>query len=240
MTTYRLVIAPEQQQNEQITLRSEQKHYLYRVLRLKAGDSFIAIDGLGGVWRAVLREESAQITEKIVETNELSVPVTLIAALPKGNGFDDVVRACTELGVSRILPIVSQRTLLKPSDNKLERWRKIATEAAEQSERQLIPTIAIPTDLTTAISILPQQSYRFFCTARGNPSHLLTYLAQKQNFDREIAIATGSEGGWTEAEIAMATAAGFLCVSLGKRVLRTITAPITALSLVAGNLERET
>ncbi len=238
MTIYRLVIAPDQQNDGRIILTSEQKHYLYRVLRLKIGDCFIAIDGIGGVWKAIIQEEYAQIIEEIVETNELNSPVTLIAALPKGNGFDDVVRACTELGISRILPIVSQRTLLKPSDNKLERWRKIATEAAEQAERQFIPTIAAPTDLTTAIAILPEPSHRFFCLARGNPPHLLNFLSQQHNLNQEIIIAVGSEGGWTEAEITEATNAGFQGVSLGKRVLRAITAPIAALALIAGTLEK--
>jgi 16S rRNA (uracil1498-N3)-methyltransferase len=237
MTIYRLVIAPDRPNDGRIILTSAQKHYLYRVLRLKIGDRFIAIDGVGGVWNAIIQEEYAQITEKILETNELTSPITLIAALPKGNGFDDVVRACTELGVSRILPIVSQRTLLKPSDNKLERWRKIAQEAAEQAERQFIPTIAAPTNLTTAIASLPETSHCFFCIARGNPPHLLNCLSKEQNLDREIVIAVGSEGGWTEAEIAEATDAGFQGVSLGKRVLRAVTAPIAALALIAGTIE---
>jgi 16S rRNA (uracil1498-N3)-methyltransferase len=245
MTVYRLVIAPEQENDGQIILTPEQKHYLYRVLRLKAGDSFIAIDGMGGVWNACVMDGYAQITDKIVETNELSLTVTLIAALPKGNGFDDVVRACTELGVVRILPIVSQRTLLKPSDNKLERWRKIATEAAEQAERQIIPKIAVPTDLTAAIAALHPKSNRFLCVARGNPPHLLDCLLQKPYLDRasnsfgdrEIVVAIGSEGGWTEAEITEANAGGFQSVSLGKRVLRAITAPMAAISLIAGVLD---
>jgi 16S rRNA (uracil1498-N3)-methyltransferase len=245
MTVYRLVIAPEQENDGQIILTPEQKHYLYRVLRLKAGDRFIAIDGMGGVWNACVMDGYAQITDKIVETNELSLTVTLIAALPKGNGFDDVVRACTELGVVRILPIVSQRTLLKPSDNKLERWRKIATEAAEQAERQIIPKIAVPTDLTAAIAALHPKSNRFLCVARGNPPHLLDCLLQKPYLDRasnsfgdrEIVVAIGSEGGWTEAEITEANAGGFQSVSLGKRVLRAITAPMAAISLIAGVLD---
>ncbi len=131
----RLAVTATQICDRQIDLTREQQHYLNRVLRLQAGDRFIAMDGRGHWWLAVLEAQEtgliASITEEIAVNRELPVEVTLMAALPKGNGFDDVVRQATELGVASIVPVTSDRTLLKPSDQKVDRWRRIAAEAAE-------------------------------------------------------------------------------------------------------------
>jgi 16S rRNA (uracil1498-N3)-methyltransferase len=122
----RIAIAPTQISNRHINLTAEQQHYLGRVLRLQVGDRFIAIDGLGHWWRAELvvslpaPSPQAIILEAMVVQTELPVEVRLGVSLPK-TGFDDIVRYSTELGVSQIVPIISQRTVLKPSPQKLER-----------------------------------------------------------------------------------------------------------------------
>ncbi|OKH24325.1 16S rRNA (uracil(1498)-N(3))-methyltransferase [Chroogloeocystis siderophila] len=225
----RLAIAPTQLHNEQILLANEQQHYLHRVLRLREGDHFIAMDGTGNSWLAVLSGNYAQILESIVVESELKVAVNLILALPKGNGFDEVVRCCTEIGVSCIMPVLSDRTLLQPSPQKLERWRRIAKEAAEQSERSLIPTILEPVPLHQALAAATSRQL-YFCVARRNYPHLKTLLTATST---EITIAIGPEGGWTTPEIEGAIAAEFQLVSLGRRVLRAVTAPIVAMSLVS-------
>ncbi|BAZ20275.1 hypothetical protein NIES4073_11510 [Kalymmatonema gypsitolerans NIES-4073] len=122
----RIAIAPSQLQQEQIVLTPQQQHYLGRVLRLCDGDRFIAMDGKGKWWLAQLEGETAQVLEPLTVETELPVSITLMVGLPKGNGFDDVVRCCTELGVAVIAPVVSDRTLLNPSPQKLERWLHIA------------------------------------------------------------------------------------------------------------------
>lgn len=249
----RLAIAPSQFQNQQIILTAEQQHYLSRVLRLREGDRFIAMDGLGHWWLAKLEGNQAQILEPILQPNtELPVAITLMAALPKGNGFDEVVRHSTEVGVVAIVPLVSDRTLLNPSTGKLERWRRIATEAAEQSERQIVPTILDPVPFATALSLAKDKNY--ICVARGDSPHLRDCLQNKdfagsgdsklENWagspnpqSPSIAIATGPEGGWTAAEIENAITSGFQPVSLGRRILRAVTAPLVALSLVAAAFE---
>ena len=109
----RIAIASSQFQQGQILLTPEQQHYLGRVLRLREGDRFIAMDGLGKWWLAQLAGTQAQIVEPLVVQTELPGSITLMVALPKGNGCDEVVRCCTELGVAVIAPVVSDRTLLK-------------------------------------------------------------------------------------------------------------------------------
>ncbi|WP_246162684.1 RsmE family RNA methyltransferase [Brasilonema sennae] len=287
----RIAIAPSQLQQEQILLTKEQQHYLERVLRLRGGDRFIAINGKGKWWLAQLEGEKAQILESLTVETELPVSITLMVALPKGNGFDDVVRCCTELGVAVIVPVVSDRTLLDPSPQKLQRWLRIAQEAAEQSERSFVPTILEPVSFITSLAtqtanfpsgrtsgsaaltqsptekpvlregsqsvagvppvvgpgVFPPQvsgvgkpsfalSHRYICEARGSYPHLTEAINQVSTTS-EIIIATGPEGGWTDKELKHAIEAGFQPVSLGRRILRAVTAPIVALSVVAAQLE---
>ena len=243
----RIAIAPSQFQQGQILLTQEQQHYLGRVLRLREGDRFIAMDGLGKWWLAQLAGTQAQIVEPLVVQTELPGSITLMVALPKGNGFDEVVRCCTELGVAVIAPVVSDRTLLNPSPQKLERWRRIAQEAAEQSERSRVPIILEPISFSTILSsvISPSSSVKnqqYICVARGNSPHLRNCLQEKGQMtndqgQRTIVIATGPEGGWTQTEVECAINTGFQPVSLGRRIVRAVTAPIVALSIVAAELE---
>ncbi|MGH1393078.1 MAG: 16S rRNA (uracil(1498)-N(3))-methyltransferase [Trichormus sp.] len=229
----RIAIAPSQLQDSQILLTPQQEHYLKRVLRLREGEQFIAMDGLGKWWLAEITGEQAQVLEPLIVTTELPVAVTLIMALPKGSGFDEVVRISTELGVACIAPVLSDRTLLNPSPQKLERWRRIAAEAAEQSERAFVPTILEPVTFKEAV-INSTATHRYLCEARGEYSHLQSVINQQSG---DVVIATGPEGGWTDREIEEAIAVGFQPVSLGRRILRAVTAPIVALSLISAACE---
>jgi 16S rRNA (uracil1498-N3)-methyltransferase len=244
----RITIAPTQIHDNYIALTPAQHHYLTRVIRLKNNAQFQAIDGTGKLYLAEISSEgsqsagveSAQIINIIASEREPPQPITLICALPKGNNFDDIVRACTELGVTTILPAISDRTLLDPSPQKLQRWRKIAQEAAEQSERMIVPTIAEPQSLQTIFSQLPDPSYKYLCEARGKHPHLLARIQSTQLTNSPIIFAIGPEGGWTDGEIDLATRCGFQLVSLGVYVLRTITAPIVALSIVTAAIDNAT
>jgi 16S rRNA (uracil1498-N3)-methyltransferase len=294
MNLQRLVISPTQRQNQQILLTESQQHYLVRVLRLTEGDRFIAMDGQGNWWLSELMANLTQATiiESIPIQTELPCEITLIAAMSKGSGFEDIISSATELGVTSIIPIKSDRTILNPSPRKLERWRRIAQEAAEQSERQIVPTIVDPLDFTSTIEqAIHSTTHRYICVARGDIPHLLNCLPKLEVIDQGdgedgrdvkverlgdgggfshirvttsdnsktrpyiqnqvpdersegsnlpiIAIATGPEGGWTPAEIEQAIAAGFQPVSLGHRILRAVTAPLMALSLIAASLETQ-
>ncbi|WP_448267901.1 RsmE family RNA methyltransferase [Nostoc sp. DSM 114159] len=273
----RIAIAPSQFQQGQILLTKEQQHYLGRVLRLREGDRFIAMDGKGKWWLAQLAGEQAEVLESLLVETELPVSITLMVALPKGNGFDEVVRCCTELGVTCIAPILSDRTLLHPSPQKLERWRRIAAEAAEQSERSFVPTILEPVAFNIGLSLVIDHlsfanSQQYICEARGEFPHLkdclhhkgqmtntsttlstsdkgqmtntslreaapTTTLSTSDKGQETIVIATGPEGGWTTQEIENAIAVGFQPVSLGRRILRAVTAPVVALSLITAACE---
>ena len=229
----RITIYPQQLQANQLLLTPQQQHYLLRVLRLRDGDKFIVMDGMGKWWLARLQGEQGEVLEPLEVKTELPVAITLMMALPKGNGFDEIVRCCTELGVTYIAPILSDRTLLNPSPQKLERWQRIASEAAEQSERAVVPTILQPVAFNTAIKETTA-TYRYICEARGDYPHLQQVINKTAN---EIIIAIGPEGGWTNQELEIAIASGFQPISLGRRILRAVTAPIVAISLIAAYFE---
>ena len=229
----RITIHPQQVQANQLLLTPQQQHYLLRVLRLRDGDKFIIMDGMGKWWLARLQGEQGEVLEPLEVKTELPVAITLMMALPKGNGFDEIVRCCTELGVTCIAPVLSDRTLLNPSPQKLERWQRIASEAAEQSERAVVPTILQPVAFNTAIKETTA-THRYICEARGDYPHLQQVINKTAN---EIIIAIGPEGGWTNQELEIAIASGFQPISLGRRILRAVTAPIVAISLIAAYFE---
>jgi len=232
----RLVVTTEQIQGDLINLDSHQLHYLLRVLRLGNNDRFIALDGLGHSWMAEIIDKSAKIVELIDVDAELPIFLSLITALPKGSGYEQVIRCCTELGVNSFMPVISDRTIIKPSNNKIQRWRKIVTEAAEQSERQIVPTIFEPVKFTAAIDHIQSESDKYICIARGDIPSLWHCLLNSES--SSIVIATGCEGGWSDQEVEKAIASGFKPVSLGSRILRAVTAPIVVSSLVSAISDR--
>lgn len=214
----------------EIDLAQESAHYLRRVLRLGNGAKFIAMTGQGASWIAQLTEDGAVVLEPMLTQTELPIAVTLAIALPKGSGFDEVVRQVTELGVSCIVPILSERTVLKPSDNRLDRWRKIAQEAAEQSERQVVPTVLEPIKWTAFLK-LERSGIKLLCWERGGTAF------ESLGEGEPVTIAVGPEGGWTAQEVAAATAAGYGLLSLGPRILRAVTASVAVMAQVAAQME---
>lgn len=239
----RITVDANQRQEKLLLLKADQTHYLRRVLRLSSGDRFIAQDGKGERWLAVLGDHTDQahiIEAMISSTAELgTAPLRLAAALPKGNSFDQVVRQATEIGATHIYPVLSDRTLLKPSNSKIDRWQRIAQEASEQSERLTMPEISSPIDFQQFVTSADYLGLRYICAARENGPHLLSKIqsALLSVDSPDVTLLIGPEGGWTSAEITVATENGYEVVSLGSAVLRAVTASVTALSLVAAARE---
>lgn len=234
----RIVVDPQQIQGGQVVFNPAQHHYLQRVLRLQSGDEILVMDGVGQTWLAVLTDAGADLLDSLQSRTELAIAIHLGIALPKGNGLDEVIRQATEVGVATIHPLLSDRTLLHPSANKLERWRRIAQEAAEQSERQQVVTILDPVPVRQSAWLTATAPTRYLAVTRRDAPHLLNQFQSQQSLltqqtQPQIWIATGPEGGWSEAEVELAIATGVTCISLGPRILRAVTAPIIAAALVA-------
>lgn len=248
MSLQRLIVSAEQIVDQQLWLRSPQQHYLTRVLRLQAGGEFVVLDGQGGVWQAVLEPSLSSarlqpIAEDAAPAPTVILPaVTLLAAIPK-QGFDDVVRQATELGVAAIVPVLSERTLPHPGQNKVTRWRRIVQEAAEQCERLQVPNLVEPLPLAQALQLGQTVEQRYFCATRLPVPPLLRCVQQARisapiaaapRSEPSMIVAIGPEGGWSEAEVELALAADYQLVSLGPLVLRAVTASIAALAGVIG------
>jgi 16S rRNA (uracil1498-N3)-methyltransferase len=231
----RLIVTPNQFAGDYLTLTPEQQHYLRRVLRLIPGQEFMVLDGQGSQWLATLQGDGGATLTALPNSSDAEVVfpgVTLAAAIPKGSGFDDLVRQATELGVTTLQPLITERTLHRPNAKKLERWRRIAAEATEQSERLWLPRVGSP---LTWEEFLRQHQHdrRFLCVARRSASLLLTELQAETCWSglTGLTLATGPEGGWTPMEIDLGIQAGFHPVSLGPAVLRAVTAPLAALAV---------
>ena len=239
-------VTPALQINCAIALTPEQRNYLCNVLRLETGAEFIALDRQGGWWLAKLKESDiAEIIAKLENNSELTAKITLGIAMPKGSNIESVIRQTTELGVRQIVPIFSDRTVIKSGseigNQKRDRWQRIAEESAELSMRNYVPEIHPPQALSTWLNDrLKSPSLKYICVISPDVSHLLSSL-QNSNLEQisEIVIATGCEGGWTTREEEQAIAAGFIPVSLGDRVLSAVTAPVVALSIVGAFLDTQ-
>jgi 16S rRNA (uracil1498-N3)-methyltransferase len=235
----RLTIAPEQiLADQRLRLTDEQGHYLQRVLRLKPGDIFWTQDGRGQQWKATLDTQPGQalILETLATSQlaPLKPPLILAAALPK-SGFDDVVRQATEIGVTQIQPLTSERSLLQPSMQKIERWQRIAQEASEQSEQIFVPQVFMPISLTDWFNRTSTETQAYICVTRGSYPLLIDHLQRVLAISPQhsILLTIGPEGGWSEREIAEAVAKNYQPVSLGSGILRATTASLVALAVVS-------
>jgi 16S rRNA (uracil1498-N3)-methyltransferase len=224
----------------QLHLTDEPHRYLSRVLRLRGGDEVTLFDGAG-------TEIEAQVVASDAGTTLLALgarrtiapagpPVVLLQAIPKGERMDLLVQKTTELGISRICPVVTARTVVQPGagKNRLARWRTIAQEAARQCGRADLPIIDEPRSLASALHELPAGARLMAWeqgTARATP--LRKALAGSEP---AVTLLVGAEGGFTAEEAEAAVAAGFSLVGLGPRILRSETAAIVAVALVQAAL----
>ena len=210
-------------------LNKEIIYQLLKVLRANNGYLFRLVDKSGIVYLCELRDNKAFIKEKLLEDNETSVDITVIMSLIKNDKFDLCVQKLTELGVKRIVPYIAKRSVVKEGkgNNKLDRLRKIAKEASEQSHRNFIPEIC------NFISFKDLAKYK-------SDVNILDYEKEEKKLCdlkdlKSISILIGPEGGFEKEEVFKIVDLGFSSVSLGKRILRAETAAIYLTSLIVGN-----
>lgn len=258
----RLLIAPERinglaasaAAGPLLALESQERHYLERVLRYRPGDRLALVDGGGRLWTAVLETRQClrleQAASAPLQWQEPARPQLLLAmAVPKREA-DLVWRMATELGADRLQPLLAQRGA--PGERcPLERWRGIVREASEQCERLWQPSLEAPQQAgaflarpvnglalfaTTRRPELPLCSQLLEATAAASPQAGTAGLPQAGDgvaVDATLRLAIGPEGGWSPEEEERAIAAGWRPVSLGPSILRTSTAAVCGLSLLA-------
>lgn len=205
-------------------------HQAQRVLRLEVGEHAVLFNGEGSEAEVEIlsytpRSVRVRVHAERTGLQECQPRATLYVAMLKNEHIELVVQKAVEVGIARIVPMITERTV--KSGMRRDRLEKIAREAAEQSGRLRIPEIAEPCDFADAVSGASVHAERFFCTLDGEPFPALHGVSG----DRAVFI--GPEGGWTPTECEAARAAGMRMVSLGTYTLRAETAAIVAAYLVA-------
>jgi 16S rRNA (uracil1498-N3)-methyltransferase len=234
MRVSRLYLAVPLQVGQSIDLDEDSAHYLRTVLRLKQDVELILFNGLGGEYLAILSEVSRKtvrvyIKEWLERDVESSLNVVFGLGISRGDRMDWAVQKSVELGVHTITPLMTNRCNVQVKADKemqkLQHWQKIAQHASEQSGRTIVPVLNPITELENWITM--QNGLKIFLDPYAEFS-----LKQLQPQENLVTLLSGPEGGFTDTEREQAKAAGFIPVSLGKRILRTETAALAALSAV--------
>lgn len=224
-----------------VTLSADESRHARDVLRLGPGDEVFIFDGEGREYQGAISDVTSRtMTVDIVEQVEPAKPespldLTLAVALLKSEKFDLVVQKATELGVTRMLPLVTERADVKirePQDakRKLERWQRIALESAKQCGRARLMKIDPPSNFADALDALDNAEQKFFFAERsGGP---LKQPGNDGSNVESVAALVGPEGGWTDQEIERASASDWKIVTLGGRILRAETAAIAIAALL--------
>jgi len=234
MRVSRLYVSAPLNVGSRIELDDDAGHYVRSVLRLKQDQSIVLFNGQGGeylgrfseVSRKTVRVEIEQFVDRDVES---PLAVTLGIGISRGDRMDWAVQKAVELGVTQLTPLITERCVIKFSDDKkqqrLQHWQHIIQHAAEQSGRTRAPTLAEIANLENWVS--DQQGLRVFLDPYAEQA-----LTDLQPENRHVTLLSGPEGGFSEQERKIAKAAGFIPVRMGARILRTETAVLAALTAV--------
>jgi 16S rRNA (uracil1498-N3)-methyltransferase len=216
------------------TLDGEQAQHLGRVLRARPGMEFDVVTG-SRAWRAQItsiEHEAVHFTLLEELAPDAVLPITLLLSVFKFDRLEWAIEKAVELGCSRILPVLADRTekhLAHAAVKRVERWRRIALEASKQSRRSDLPEIPDPMRLPAALAAT--LAARRILLSETEEHQSLLRMFEQASAGQEVAIAIGPEGGWTAAEIAAFAEAGWQSATLGPRILRVETAAIAALSI---------
>jgi len=227
----------EQIRDNAAELRGEDARHLARVLRAEPGQQYEIADGHGVYLAEISAVEKERVIFRVVEALETSPPpvrLTLFAALVKFDRFEWLVEKATELGVASIVPVNAARSekgLLEAARKRAERWRRIAHESAQQARRLSAPEIGEPRSLAAG---MVAAGLRYFLDEKPGAPPLAAVIppASERRPSDSVALLTGPEGGWTDAERAAAIASGWTAVSLGPLILRAETAAIAAAGIL--------
>ncbi len=235
-------VKPKDIVSDKFKISGEEAHHIIRVLRFKKGQEINLFDGSGQIYIGKIEEIlKDELKGAIINKKEGKIPkirVNLYQSIPKGERFDWLIEKAAELGVKKIIPIYTERSIVKNiSASKLERWQRISLGACEQSNRADIMAVSAPLDLTEALKVLPLNSVSIIPWESEN---IKTFedIVKPNKLPDEINIFIGPEGGFSNKEIEIAVSKKAIPVTLGPRILRVETAGLLSVVL-AMNLAGE-
>ena len=217
------------------TISESDYTHITRVLRLAAGNRITVFDTESIEYEGVIMDISpGTIAVQVAGTRRLQteskLELNLFQAILKGNRMDTAISQATQLGVSGIFPVISERTQVR-STAKVDRWNKIARESTKQCGRTVPPAVSEPVDLRGALEIRNESEMKIILYE--NQSELLRdYMNSHQKSVRTINLFIGPEGGFSEQEITLAKEKGYTVLGLGERILRAETASVVSLTLL--------
>jgi len=243
----RFFIDPGQIEGDVAVIREETAHQIARVLRLREGEDIRLLDGRGREYEARIASVSA--SEVVVDVirlceceREPRLKLTLAVCMPKADKLDLIVQKVCELGISRLVIANSERVVSRPdavkAASRIERWRKIAEEAAEQCGRCRTPEIVGIIEFAELAGYIRSHGLSMVAWEDETRTSLKSVLADHANAESAMLIV-GPEGGLSRREVESARSAGASCVSLGSRILRCETAAIAACAAIMYELEGE-
>ncbi len=236
MTRRRFYAPPSAFADQTVILAADEARHLRDVLRLKTGDEVYVFNGMGREFRCTVSNTRRDAAELLIEAEvepakpESQLQLNLCVALLKGEKFDLVVQKATELGVTKVVPLITRYAdihLRNEADasKRVARWQRIALEAAKQSGRGFVPEISAPVAFDALLASV-KDDLRVMFSERGGGA--LSSLPPSQS----VTALIGSEGGWSDEEIEQAGAQDFHIVTFGGRILRAETAAITVTALL--------
>ncbi|MCX7923215.1 MAG: 16S rRNA (uracil(1498)-N(3))-methyltransferase [Clostridia bacterium] len=236
----RFFVNSEDIHSDYIDIRGEDINHIKKVLRLRCGDTIIVSDGNATDYTARIEKVETDyvrtaIIESIANTSEPPIEVTLLQGLPKSDKMDLIIQKSIELGVNKIIPVITERTVVKIDNkkdvaNKVSRWQRISLEAAKQCNRGIVPTVEYPVTFAEALKIAEAADISIIPYEKEKTGSLKRCLDRKEI--KKIMVLIGPEGGFSENEVEKAISLGIKPVTLGPRILRTETAGIAVLSIL--------
>ena len=235
----RFFVESDNIKDDVITLYGDDAGHISRVLRSEKGEVLTVCDGTGMDYEAEItdiseKEIKLKILSSTFTVSEPSVKITLYQSLPKGDKMELIIQKCVELGVSKIVPVNSERCIVKldhkKEKKKLERWRKISESAAKQSGRGIVPEIGEVMSFSNAVKEAENADKAAIFYELEEERGLKKFLDEGVENPKTMAVFVGPEGGFAVEETELAKNAGFDCLTLGKRILRTETAGMCAVA----------
>jgi RNA methyltransferase, RsmE family len=230
----RVFIPAQLLNHERVTLDRVASRHLVKVLRLQAGAEVRVFDGCGTeIEGRIVRASAAGVELALGQRHRVPLPlvsITLLQSVPRGDRMNIIVQKTTELGVTRIVPVLSARGMVRPAPGKTSRWRTIAQEAARQSGRADVPEVAEVTALDVALAgAAAAGGTRLVLWEEERALPLRQVFAQAPA--APVTLLVGPEGGLSREEVESARGQGFRTVGLGPRILRVETAALVAVAL---------
>ncbi|MFH1458895.1 MAG: RsmE family RNA methyltransferase [Candidatus Omnitrophota bacterium] len=241
---HRFYIAPQNIDKGLIQLSAEEAKHAFSVLRFKKNDKINVFDGVGnsyiGLIKSLNRKSGVILIQKRRIAPKSKYEIVLASAIPKHSKFEDIIDVATQIGVQEIIPLFTQRTIVKISAEKQklkqDRWQKIAINSAKQAQVEYTPQITLPTDFSSAINKADSFDIALILSLQKNNLPLKKILqpqnGKKKKSCKSIIIFIGPEGDFTDQEITQAKKKGCIGVSLGENVLRCQTAASKILSII--------